>query len=64
MSVSYLGLGSVMADQVKWNSEVHISEHSDQSFRDYPIADSRCFSSKLSLFLQIYNVLGCFVLWI
>ncbi|WP_253825060.1 hypothetical protein [Vibrio chagasii] len=21
MSVSYLGLGSVMADQVKWNSE-------------------------------------------
>nr|WP_240697022.1 hypothetical protein [Vibrio kanaloae] len=28
------------------------------------IARFRCFSSKLSLFLHIYNILGDFVLWI
>lgn len=35
---------------------VHISEHSNQSFRDYPITHFRCFSSKLSSFLQFSNV--------
>ncbi|MBY8101044.1 hypothetical protein KW475_21910, partial [Vibrio fluvialis] len=28
------------------------------------IARFRCFSSKLSSFLHIYNILGSFVLWI
>ncbi len=45
-------------------SLLHISEHSDQSFRDSPITHFRCFSSKLSPLLHICNLLGCFVLWI
>lgn len=35
---------------------VHISEDSDQLFRDYPITYFRYFSSKLSSFLQFNNV--------
>ncbi|MCR9571768.1 transposase [Vibrio alginolyticus] len=33
-------------------------------FRSIPNSHFRCFSSKLSSFLHIYNILGSFVLWI